>query len=150
MDASAAIQESGISIAIGADGLPVISYHDITNEDLKVAHCNDVACSSAATVTVDSDGDTGIWSSLTIGADGLPVISYKKWGVGLQVAHCNDAACTGAVITSLGVSSNHTSITIGVDGLPVVAFNGSDSDHTVNLTIIHCNDAFCTPFVRRR
>ena len=32
------------SITIGADGLPIISYFDDTADSLKVAHCNDVAC----------------------------------------------------------------------------------------------------------
>jgi hypothetical protein len=32
------------SIAIGADGFPVISYYDITNADLKVAKCANAQC----------------------------------------------------------------------------------------------------------
>ncbi|MBN1976355.1 MAG: hypothetical protein JW918_03040 [Anaerolineae bacterium] len=32
------------SVTIGADGLPLISYYDQTNYDLKVAHCSDVFC----------------------------------------------------------------------------------------------------------
>ena len=32
------------SITIGADGLPVISYSDATNGDLKVAHCSNRYC----------------------------------------------------------------------------------------------------------
>jgi hypothetical protein len=44
------------SITIGTDGLLVISYYDYTNGDLKVAHCNDLACSSADLTTVDSKG----------------------------------------------------------------------------------------------
>ena len=32
------------SVTIGADGLPVISYQDLTNGDLKVAHCSNRFC----------------------------------------------------------------------------------------------------------
>jgi hypothetical protein len=32
------------SIAIGADGLGLISYYDATNGDLKVAHCSNLTC----------------------------------------------------------------------------------------------------------
>ena len=32
----------GTSITIGADGLGLISYYDVTNGDLKVAHCSNV------------------------------------------------------------------------------------------------------------
>ncbi len=42
------------SIAIGADGLGLISYYNATNDDLKIAHCSNTACSSATTATVDT------------------------------------------------------------------------------------------------
>src|SRR5690606_27905865 len=35
------------SMIIGRDGLPLISYHDTQNGDLKVAHCTDLTCSQA-------------------------------------------------------------------------------------------------------
>ena len=33
------------SITIGADGFPIISYRDLTNQNLKVAKCGDASCS---------------------------------------------------------------------------------------------------------
>src|SRR5687767_1482546 len=54
------------SITIGADGLGLISYRDDTNDDLKVAHCNDPLCSSATTYVRDSTGNVGYDTSLTI------------------------------------------------------------------------------------
>jgi len=88
-----------ISITVGADGLPVVSYHDNTNLDLKVAHCNDAACASAALTTVDSVGNIGYFASITIGADGWPIICYydnSYWSntrADLQVARCSSASC---------------------------------------------------------
>jgi len=32
------------SVTIGTDGLPLISYFDVDNQDLKVAHCANVFC----------------------------------------------------------------------------------------------------------
>ena len=32
------------SITIGGDGFPVMSYYDVTNADLKVAHCSNLLC----------------------------------------------------------------------------------------------------------
>src|SRR6266542_562415 len=44
------------SVAVGVDGRPLISYRDLINGDLRVAHCIDLACSSATLATVDSAG----------------------------------------------------------------------------------------------
>jgi hypothetical protein len=107
------------SIAIGADGVPVISYMDWTNYDLKVAHCGDVACSTATTTTADSAGDMGWLTSIAVGTDGLPVISYWASSYQLKVAHCGNAACTsGNTITTIGSASVDTiCIDVGADGL---------------------------------
>src|SRR5262245_9495554 len=64
------------SVAIGTDGLAIISYYDASNGDLKVAHCSNVTCTAASLNTVDSVGTVGQYSSVAIGADGLALISY--------------------------------------------------------------------------
>ena len=65
------------SIAIGNDGFPVISYHDVTNGNLKVAKCVNAACTGSSTkTTVDSTNLVGEYTSIAIGNDGFPVISY--------------------------------------------------------------------------
>jgi hypothetical protein len=39
------------AIAVGSDGLPVISYRDVTAGALKVAKCANGACTGTATIT---------------------------------------------------------------------------------------------------
>ncbi|MBT7832870.1 MAG: hypothetical protein HN667_04420, partial [Chloroflexi bacterium] len=85
------------SITIGADGLALISYRywNLANNDLKVAHCSNTACTSSTTSTIDSDGSVGTDTSITIGADGLGLISYNDWfNDDLKVAHCDNAFCS--------------------------------------------------------
>jgi hypothetical protein len=80
----------------GADNLAVISYYDHTGTDLdlKVAHCSNVACTSATTTTVDSTGDVGWGSSITVGSDGLPFVTYRDISNNAVVStHCPDAFC---------------------------------------------------------
>jgi cell shape-determining protein MreC len=136
-----------ISITIGTDGFPVISYYDNTNHDLKVAKCVDAACSGSSTITtVDSAGNVGEFTSITIGADGFPVISYYNVTNGdLKVAKCVDAACSGSstitTVDSVGFVGWYTSITVGADDFPVISYY--DSNNTV-LKVAKCGNASCS------
>jgi predicted regulator of Ras-like GTPase activity (Roadblock/LC7/MglB family) len=135
------------SIAIGADGLPVVSYWDSTNSDLKVAHCGDAACSSGNTITtVDSAGQVGIYTSIAVGADNLPVVSYYDVTNGdLKVAHCGDASCSaGNTITTVDSAEwvgQYTSIVVGADGLPVISYYDNANQ---DLKVAHCGIANCS------
>jgi PKD repeat protein len=138
------------SIAIGTDGLPVISYFDFTNLDLKVAKCGDASCTPATNTitTVDSAGTVGEYTSIAIGADNLPVISYwDNTNQDLKVAHCGDAACTsGNTITTVDAAQDvgqHTSIAIGADGLPVISYYNFTPTYE-SLKVVHCGDAACS------
>ncbi|MBI5664778.1 MAG: hypothetical protein HZC49_06795 [Nitrospirae bacterium] len=135
------------SITIGADGLPVISYWDYTNADLKVAKCGNVFCSSGNTITtVDSGGMVGSDSSIAIGTDGLPIISYYDFTNGdLKAVKCGNASCSsGNTIITIDVTGTvglYTSITIGTDGLPVISYyDGSNGD----LKTAKCGNAYCS------
>ena len=52
------------SIVIGVDGLPIISYFDSTNADLKVAHCEEDTCTKVTVTRVDSEGFVGEYTSI--------------------------------------------------------------------------------------
>jgi len=136
------------SMAIGEDGLPVISYFDRDRCALKVAKCNDPACSGGdETLSIlDKKGCVGLFSSLAISADGTPVIAYYDSKKGrLKVAKCRDAACTGgkAIVSVVDESvsvGSFASIAIGADDLPVISYY--DHSHG-DLNLALCNDAAC-------
>ena len=97
VDSSAHVGEFS-SLVLDAAGRPVISYHDATSVDLKVAHCNDANCAGGdeSIVTVDSASAMGAYGSLKLDAAGRPVVSYQDVTNGdLRIAHCNDANCAG-------------------------------------------------------
>ncbi len=133
------------SIAVGADGLGLISYYDQTNGNLKVAHCDDVLCISATISVVDSDGDVGAYTSLAIGADDLGLISYHDVTNGdLKVAHCNDIDCSSASIQTWSSPydiGEHTAITVGSDGLGLFSYYDATNQ---NLRVAHCENALCS------
>ena len=141
------------SIAIGFDGLPVISYHDRANGKLKVAHCNDAACSGEdeiVTTLNDAEASTGMNTSIAVGDDGYPVISYQQstspWDGVLKVAKCNDASCVGgdeaitALDTTGGPIFESTALVIGADGNPVIAYKDTVAQA---ITVVKCNDPAC-------
>ncbi len=131
------------SATIGTDGLPLFSYS--AGGDLKVAHCEDIDCSSAALSTLDSAGNVGRYTSVAIGADGLGVISYYDSTNGnLKVAHCSNVECTGATINTVDSGGDvglYTSVTIGSDGLPFVSYYDFTNQ---DLKAAHCNDLACS------
>jgi predicted regulator of Ras-like GTPase activity (Roadblock/LC7/MglB family) len=141
------------SITIGVDGLPIISYYDSTNGNLRVAHCQDVACSSSTNTVVSSSGDIGRFTSITVGADNLPIISaYNSTGGNLKVAHCSNVACTSSTKTVVDGQGGddvglYNSITVGVDGLPIISYYDSTNG---NLRVAHCSNSFCVSNFRRR
>jgi Collagen triple helix repeat (20 copies) len=140
------------SIAIGADGLALISYHDGTNGDLKVAHCSNLLCTGAIVTTIDPLGLTGLTTSITIGTDGLGLVSYYQVNPGqeglggdLEVAHCDNTLCTTATtrtVDSTGDVGFETSIAVGADGLPLVAYEDRTNG---DVKVAHCGNALCTP-----
>ncbi len=138
--------------AIGSDNLPFLVYFDTTNQRLKVAHCNDAACSTRTTTVVDttlgnmasSDYPEGI--DLAIGSDGLPIMSYYSIAdLGLRVRHCNNVACTSSSMVLIDFGSNkhgpENTLTIGADGLPLLIY-GVQNSNTLNT--VHCSTLDCS------
>jgi hypothetical protein len=135
------------SIAIGSDGLPIISYYG--NYSLRVAKCNNSDCTNKTTTTVDagnSSNQVGTDNSITIAPDGLPIISYYTT-TSLRVAKCNDLSCftkttttVDSDVNNIGIIGNSSSITIGPDGLPIISYYYYTS---MNLRVAKCNDLSC-------
>ena len=135
------------SLAIGADGYPIVSYFDNTNADLKIVHCTATDCSTDNVSTVlDNQGIVGRDSSLAIGADDNPVVSYTDDTFGnLKIIHCLDVSCmskdTPVVLDNSEATGVTPSIAIGADGYPIVSyFDALTSD----LEIVHCNAVNCS------
>ncbi len=93
---------AGSSVAYGPDGLALVAYLDSGNGRLKVAACQDVACTSAALHTLDGSGTVAGSTAVAFGTDGLGVISYQDASGTVKVAHCDEASCATAQITPIG------------------------------------------------
>ncbi len=131
------------SLTLSADGLPFISYYDNTNGNLRVAHCQDVGCSTATITVLDSVGDVGKFTSVALGVDKLPFISYQDdTQNALKTAHCDNPDCTTATMTLVDAGDvSGTSVVIGRDGLPVISYY--DLTHQ-RVKVAHCQNTACT------
>jgi hypothetical protein len=135
-------------MALGADGLPVISYErtEGQNSEIRVLKCGNAACNAGNTDNplYFASGLGGADSSIAIGADGLPIVAH--WAGPLRVTKCGTASCASGNISSvpdglqpanLGL---YPSIAIGADTLPVVShydmFNGT-------LRVSKCGNVAC-------
>ena len=145
-DANVAGNQS--SLAIGSDGLPVISYFDDTNDDLAVMKCGNAACTSGNTVTKISDpgGDSwGAETNIAIGNDGYPVIAHwNSTDTDLAITKCSNASCSSNTTTKFAeadATGRAPAVVIGTGGLPVVVYrNTTDTD----LMISECTTESCT------
>jgi hypothetical protein len=131
--------------------LPVVSYQD-TNNDLKLARCQDVACTSVNVITVDT-GDAGPFhNALALDSNGIAVIAYihtvqhpGTYDRTLKLAHCNNLICDNPTITTIDNYNllEDISFVLDVNDRPILAY----SRNPIKLAI--CNDMLCTmPFIR--
>ncbi len=144
------------SLAIGSDGLPVVSYYDSNNYKLKILHCGNLDCTSGNKITVvDPNSQNGLGSSLAIGSDGLPVVSYYSQAYphyDLKILHCGNLDCTsGNKITVVdngdlvtGAHYYHSLIINYPGGLPLLSYHLASSYSAVPLKILQCGNLDCT------
>jgi hypothetical protein len=161
------------SIAIGTDGLPVISFvtyaplpvgesfDEKTPTALTFARCKTESCSVTASVSVvDSSGaQVGAANTISVPADGRPVVSYyDSTGKKLKVAKCGGASCSSQntvnvvdikVLRHFDFNSNSgfwSSMAIPADGRPIISYSDQESlTPGVVLKVLRCGDARCTP-----
>ncbi len=135
------------SLALDADELPMISYYDATNGDLKYVKCTNVACTGAQTpVTVDSTGNVGVTTSMKLDADGLPVIAYQDNTNGdLRVLRCSNTGCTGAQTSQAPVTTGTVgfgaAMVLDSNGYPVISYYNSTGN---TLGFVRCTNAVCS------
>ena len=128
------------------NGFPVISYNDITTDDLKVAVCSNAVCSSGTIITtLDSIGGVGFGSVLKINSQGYPIIVYNDLtNNDIKLAICTQFNCSTSTLYTIYTSQggNFLGFDLASNDNPIIAFVASSGDI---LRVIACQDDMCTP-----
>jgi hypothetical protein len=136
------------AIVLDALGNPVVTYYDVTNQDIRLMHCNDANCAGGdeSTTSPDTVGNVGFDPGVVLDAAGNPVLSYQDTtNLDLKIMHCNDANCLGAnesieTPETAGIVGNFNAIVLDSGGNPVVAYY--DQANT-DLKLLRCDDVNC-------
>ncbi|MGF1505934.1 MAG: hypothetical protein ACFB51_12510 [Anaerolineae bacterium] len=107
------------SVALDADGIPVISYFNQSDNTLKLADCQTPACTEFETRTVPNTGSVTGYTSLELDASGHPVITYWRSG-SLGLAVCDDLICaapTVRVVDDAGIVGANNALELNSAGI---------------------------------
>lgn len=150
IDSSLTVAGADTAIAIGADGMPVISYQDADQGTIKVAKCVDATCSLPAEISVLESPfqDSVSFTSVVVLSNGTPLIAHAWQGQGLSLAWCNNAACsTGATFVLVDGDADAgqwVTAKLSNEGLPLVAYRsgaGGGSIKFLRCPTLDCQDA---------
>ena len=139
----------GISMVTAADGFARISYANDSLDDLKYIVCNNAACSSPTTSTIDNSNAGG--TGMSLDSSGNPMIAYENTSsatidfahyVGSGGTGCSIGATWNCVNVSTGGSGpgSYISMVTGPDGFARIAHYGFTGD----VMFTRCTNANCS------
>ena len=131
------------ALAIGMDGLPVISYGKFERTTVtKVVKCGDLACSSGNVTTI-VDPTTNGEQVLEVLPDGRPVL-FQSIGHVAKMARCGNPSCSAGnkviVLAGLGYPIPAMSMDL-VNGLPLIA--GQATNGSGQILTFACKNPGC-------
>ena len=135
----------GTSIAIGRDGLALISYSSTTDHALKVFHCSNIACTHGVATTLDPDASR--YTSLTIGSDGFGLIAYAAYDrTSSKVFHCSNPTCSQGAANTIAYSSTTSgisSVAVSGDGYGIISYSFGAYPNE-KFAVYHCLNISCS------
>lgn len=138
---------TGVALAIGSDGLPIVPYLQVFASKLKFAECGNHQCSAGNFITDVVSTPSGAGNiNVAIGNDNLPIITYVDSQSGeVRAIKCGNSSCnsgnTISLIEDVNSSTAANSVFVGSDGLPIIVYV---SPQERKLKIAKCGNAACS------
>ncbi|MEV5895962.1 hypothetical protein [Nonomuraea fuscirosea] len=119
------------TMAIRADGRPLIAYRDVTDDAIRLLDCHDRACARAGTATLTDPGERHSGPALTLSRDGRAFVAFQNVDrAQVVIATCTGTRCARTPVTGIRHGGDH-GLTMALDGrgrpvLGWVDFAGED------------------------
>jgi hypothetical protein len=138
------------AIALTSQDVPIISYYDVTNGDLKLTLCESQACLVPIIRTIDSTDDVGTFSAISLSKTNIPYIAYYDVTNGnLKLAICKNALCTSSTIMVIDNDAadvgQFVNMKLSSAGIPIISYY--DATNTA-LKVLHCGNTSCKGITR--
>ncbi len=136
-----------ISMTIGNDNFPVISYRESFFNRFLIFKCNAADCTSGSAAGQEVDSNVpfpGFYNSIKVGVDGRVITVYQSATTTFKLFAytCGEANCnygsTSTLLDGASATGYGNSLAIGADGLPIVAYYGNSK-----LNFLRCADIDC-------
>ena len=145
------------SITLDDNKNPVVAYYDATNQDLKVLHCGNTACSSGNNIeTISGTGTVANWSiAIQLDGDGYPLVAFSTTDYKLKLLHCGDEDCSsGNSINVIDDAATYgtghyigffLSMVLDGDGYPAISYQHAvPTFYLYTPKIARCDDVGCS------
>jgi len=135
-----------VSLAVPADGRPVVAYYEAQRGEIHIAKCRNPRCNGPLGVTrLAGVSQAGAGLAMTLGANGHPLLSYQhEPSQSLQLTACSTADCSQArhaVVDADGAVGQYTSIAQHGDGRVLISYHDAAAP---GIRVASCADAACT------
>ncbi|MET9249924.1 hypothetical protein [Nonomuraea sp. NPDC003709] len=120
-------RETGLALAVRADGRPVIAYRDMNDRATKLLDCRTPDCAQADVITLDAGGPYRSTPALVLDPAGQPLVAYQnRDGTRLMLATCTGRRCVSTAVARMRGAGDGLAMTTNSEGKPTIAWIDDD------------------------
>lgn len=116
-------RETGLALAVRADGRPMIAYRDMNDRATKLLDCRTPDCAQADVITLDAGGPYRSTPALVLDRAARPLVAYQNQdGTRLMLATCIGRRCVSTAVARMRGAGEGLAMTMNGQGKPTIAW----------------------------